>query len=346
MEDILNVYTKEMRQIADFTRLKNELPDVFNFINGNEPIIKLFDINTNIPTTRIKLYKNLYLGIGDTKCYTVHLNNNNILRIKMEYSNPVGNTHYSRYWIPYLYIAELLNFISPYKTNLLEVSSGNAGIALAMCAKKLGYNVTMVLPKILPTKGRIEPIKFYGANVILVDGYITECMFRLKRLIVSGDYFATNHSEEKSDLLIKIMKRIAHEFYIEHGVPDYLISGIGNGTSTLALFNYFKALPNKKPEFIGYYPTKNDSDFVLGLYKNQTKLRHIKDAVESCKRIYSTEELKIASVKDNFKYDTEIINLGFSSLYGIAIAIEIAKEVHNKTFFTLGYDKIDRYINT
>lgn len=330
-----------MKQIADFTILKKLRPDIYDFLNSNEPINKLFEINPTIDSSRVNLFKKLYLGIGNTNCYTVKLANNNILHIKMEYLNPMGNTHYSRYWIPYLYIAETLNLIKP-GTKLLEVSSGNAGIALAMCASELDYNLTLILPEALPA-GRIDPIKYYGANIILVNGYIKNCIYRLKRLIVADNYFATNHSEEKSDLLIKIMSRIAHEYYTDYSVPDYVISGVGNGTSTLALFNYFNKFKNQKIEFVGYLPSRNDENIVLGLYKYNTKLRHVNEALEFCDQIFYTDQLNIDSVINEFKFDTEIKNLGYSSLYGIASAMEISKKVNGKHFLVIGYDKKDRY---
>lgn len=315
--------------------------DFISLLNGPKDIRKLFDLPSSLSPERTSLYKKLYKGIGNTPCYTVHLPNDNLLRIKMEYLNYLGNNHYSRCWLPYLFIAESLKVIKPGDTHLLEVTSGSAGISLAMAAQLLGYKLTLIIPEMLP-RGRTEPMQHFGAELVRVSGYIDKCIEVLRRMLATNGYFPCNHSEEKADILVKVDKRIAIEYCVEYGAPDYCIIGLGNGTSTLAFFEYLKHILSGTKR-ITYHPDLEEEDVVFGLYGPNVTLRHVDPALDLTDEKIITTGIDLNGVLDHFKFDTEISNLGPSSLYAINIAMEKAKEVSGKTFMTVGYDKKDRY---
>jgi cysteine synthase len=313
--------------------------DIKEFMDSEAGMQLLFDLPSSIPKARVALYKKLYVGIGNTSCYTVPLPNDNLLHIKMEYANGMGNNHYSRCWIPYLFIAETLGVIVPEETHLLEVTSGSAGISLSMAAKYLGYELTLVIPEELPV-GRTAPMEYYGATLVRVSGYIGSCIKEMRRLLVKSNYFPCNHSEENADLLVKIDKRIAIEYRAAYGTPDYCIIGLGNGTSTYAIFDYWRSF-KKQPDLVTYHPDLTKPGVVFGLYTSNVNLRHIEPALSmATERLYTSE---MDMIRKMFCFDTEISNLGESSLYAIFIVLEKAKHVSGKTFFTIGYDKKDRY---
>lgn len=316
--------------------------DIVSFLEGEGEIKGLFDLPNDLPSERTELYKKLYVGVGNTPVYQVKLPNNNRLHIKSEYFNALGNSHYSRLWVPYLFIAELLGVITPGMSHLIEVTSGNSGIALAMACKALNFQLTLVVPSKLPN-GRIEPMLSYGANVEKVNGYIDKCISKLRKLVVISGYYPCNHSEELSDIQVKVMKRIAVEYYREFGLPDYSVIGLGNGTSTLALFDYFNLMQGNIRNII-FYPDPLKSDIVLGLYSPVASLRHIEPAMALADQTVYTCPNALSDVMSYYPFDTEITNLGHSSLYAISIAMEVAKQASCKTFFTLAYDKIDRYL--
>jgi len=317
-------------------------PDIISFLNGQEDISRLFDLPVKIPIERINIYKQLYRGIGNTSCYKVNLPNNNVLHVKMEYANSGGNSHYSRFWIPYLFIAEALDLIHPGETHIIEVTSGSAGIALSEACKQLGFPLTLIVPEVLP-KVRIEPMENNGADLIRVKGYIGGCISKLREMLIKNGYFPTNHSEEKADVLVKIDKRIAVEYFEQYGPPDYAIIGLGNGTSTYAIFDYFRQVAGESTKRITYYPRLDSGQIIFGLYGPNVKLRHVPMALDLAVDCFYTDDIDLSEIKAIYQFDTEISNLGASSLYAIAIARKIAEKVENKTFLTIGYDKSDRY---
>ncbi len=331
-----------MRYRTIASRIKNR-PDIVSLLNdSNENIDTLFELPSDLPASRVELYKKLYKGIGNSPYYTVNLPNRNILRIKMEYANPMGNNHYSRCWIPYLFIAESLGIIVPGETHLIEVTSGSSGISLAMAAQLLNYQLTLVVPENLPS-GRIDPMQHYGAKLIKVPGYIGECIRVIGEELAKGNYFPCNHSEEKADILVKIYKRIAAEYCTAFGSPDYAITGLGNGTSTLAIFEYIKSI-SQSSKLIAFHPDLEEPDLVFGLYAANIVLRHVEPALSLADEKVLTNGIDLDEIITNFRYDTEIKNLGVSSLYAIGVAMKLAEQTKGKSFFTLGYDKNDRYI--
>lgn len=319
-----------------------ERDDIISFLEGESEIEGLFDFPNDLSVERTELYKKLYAGIGNTPVYQAKLPNNNRLYIKSEYFNSLGNSHYSRLWVPYLFIAELLGVIKPDQSHLTEVTSGNSGIALAMACKALNFQLTLVVPAKLPN-GRIEPMLNYGANIVEVNGYIDKCISKLRKLVVSNNFYPCNHSEENADIQVKLMKRIAIEYTRDFKLPDYCVIGLGNGTSTLALFDFFNSKKSTTKNII-FYPDPKKSDIVLGLYSPVASLKHIEPAIALSHQTIYTSPNALSEVLSYFDFDTEITNLGHSSLYAIYIAKELAKQDYNKTFLTIAYDKIDRYV--
>jgi cysteine synthase len=318
--------------------------DIIQFLDDESDMIKIFDLPTGICKNRIEIYRNLYYGIGNTPVYKANLKNGNKLHIKSEYFNSMGNSHYARTWIPFLFIAETLEIITPEKTKLIEITSGNSGIALSIACKELNYDLTMIVPYILP-KSRIQPMQCHGANVVRVDGYVDACISKMRRMLASDNYYPCNHSEETTDIFAKIMKRIPCEYFQHYNNPDYIISGLGNGVSSTSFFSYFK---NKCPKIksIIFYPN-SETDLVFGLYNpivNEKNYRHIKEAKSLSDEIKAVSRANIISAKEYFKFDTEISNYGDSSLLGIDIALKLSNQVYNKTFLTIAYDKNDRYL--
>jgi cysteine synthase A len=324
------------------SKVINDRADIKEFLLSEKPMREIFNLDVPMNKERIAIYKNLYNVIEDTACYNVHLPNDNLLRIKMEYSNSMGNNHYSRYWIPYLFIAEAFGVINPIESEILEITSGSAGISLAMACKELGYRLTMIIPDLLP-EARIKPIRDSGAIIIKVNGYIDNCILKLQEMIADKKYFAANHSEESSDFTVHTFSRIAAEYYRKYNIPDYAIIGTGNGTTTEAIFKYFK---NKSTttKLYTYHPNTNGNQIIFGLFgKSPHKFRHVENVASYVDKVFATDDIDLTTVKKYFENDTEISNLGMSSFFGVYLAFLHSQFETQKTFFTIGYDKSDRY---
>lgn len=331
------------RMITTVGRELPKRPDIKTFLEAAGPLGDIFSLPTDIPSDRVQRYREAYFGIGDRKYYQVNLPNENRLFLKMEYANAMGNTHYSRFWLVYLFIAETLGAIDPEVTRIIEVTSGSSGIALAMASEAMDYHVTILVPAVLP-ENRVAPMRRRNVTVIPVKGYINECITELRRLIDVDGYYATNHSEEKADVITHVFARIGHEVIRDAIRPDVTVLAMGNGTSTLAIARALKSGP-QPPKIFAYRPNfeEHPEDIVYGLIGANIECRHIQLAMQWVDELCYTTGRSLEGIERSFQHDTEISNLGYSSLHGVRIAMELAQFAHGKTFLSLGYDKKDRY---
>jgi cysteine synthase len=334
----------KLKTMSTVNRELSKRPDLKQFLLANKKLNDIFLLPNDLGCERNREYRKAYFGVGDSECYKLNLPNNNQLYLKMEYTNAMGNNHYSRFWIVHLFICEVLGLITPKETKIIEVTSGSSGIALAMACEVLGFDVTILVPEILP-ENRVQPMMRSTTTIIRVKGYINDCIRRLREMLKEDDYFATNHSEEKADIITYVFSRIGFE--LERDIPypiDYAILAMGNGTSTMAIS---RALKEKNPDIhISAYRPKfeeNPNEIVFGLIAANIDCRHIPMAMEFIDELKYTSSIDLEPLKFHYHHDTEIKNLGYSSLYGIYFANELAKGVEGKKILTLGYDKIDRY---
>lgn len=319
----------------------NKRPALLEFLQGQKSLLYFFDLIDELNKDRKTLFKNLYNDVGETPIHQVDLGNNNRLKIKLECNNDMGNNHYSRYWLIHLALAEAFKIIIPNKTKIIEVTSGSSGISLSLACEQLGYDLTMIVPESLP-KGRTEPMINAGTKVIKTEGYIDACIQTLRKMLSEDNYYAANHSEEKSNLITYVFSRMASEFINTFNSPDVAILGLGNGTSTEAAARTFKER-STHTKIYSYYPAFDSKQVVFGLYGPNVELRHIPEAKKLVDEMFYTSEGQIEEVREMFKNDKIIINLGISSLYAIAFAMRLAKTTKDLTYYTIGYDKIERY---
>lgn len=334
-----------MSRILNIGDLISSRPDILDLILGDRPIAELFDLPTTISTDRVAEYKRLYHGVGNTRVKLFALPNGDRVVLKQECTNAVGGSHYSRYWLPYLFIAETLGIIAPNRTHLIEVTSGNSGLTLALAAHPLGYAVTLIAPKMLPAV-RLKPLGEAGAHVITVEGYIKECVGQLRRFLTTGQYFTPNHSEEASDLLVHIMRRVALEAIADYPNIISATTALGNGCSAVGLLQPFQQyLPSVKRRI--YWPSDDFDTPVLGLCIQEIELRHLNlaKAMAQHVRIHGRLNDVIHGVQE--RIDLLGSNLGWSTYLGLHAILEALPNstamADGQDHFMVCYDSGDRY---
>ena len=104
--------------------------------------------------------------IGNTPLVDVSFNSNNTILAKLEGNNPGGSVK-DRAALRMIEDAEKSGQIKKNDT-LIEATSGNTGIALAMVAAMKGYKMRLIMPETASIE-RVQTMRAYGADVILVS---------------------------------------------------------------------------------------------------------------------------------------------------------------------------------
>ncbi len=117
----------------------------------------------------MKQYPTIEAFVGNTPLVRLQRlpgDTSNIILVKLEGNNPAGSVK-DRPVMTMIRQAEIRGDIKPGDT-LIEATSGNTGIALAMVAAILGYQMILLMPKNMSVERRAS-MRAYGAEIILTD---------------------------------------------------------------------------------------------------------------------------------------------------------------------------------
>ncbi len=228
---------------------------------------------------------------------------------------------------------------------ILEPTSGNTGIALAMLGAARGYRVKLVMPACVSLERR-SVLEAFGAELVLSPAEeATDGAIRLAHLILGESpeqYFMPNQYANPDNVRAHYETTGPEILRQTSGEVDVFVAGMGTGGT---LMGVGKFLRERKPEarIVGVEPT-------LG-HKVQG-LKNMREAIVP--EIYREEALDAKiTVEDDLAFETarllalkEGLFVGMSSGAAVAGAIETAREMASGTIVTLLPDRGDRYLST
>jgi len=284
--------------------------------------------------------------IGNTPLVEMrNLNHNPKVRIfgKYEGANPGGSVKDR----PALYMlkkAEESGELTSDKI-ILEPTSGNTGIALAMIGSARGYQVKLFMPECVSTERR-QILQAYGAEVVLTpanegtDGAI----LRAHQILNESPekYYMPNQFENENNTISHYETTGPEIFAQLNGEIDVFVAGMGT-TGTLMGVSRFLKERKPKVKIVGIEPTIGHS--IQGLKNMQESI---------VPKIYRPQELdeKIV-IDDNESFEMtrlvvqkEGLLVGMSSGAAIAGALRIARDISEGTIVVLLPDRGDRYLST
>jgi cysteine synthase B len=223
---------------------------------------------------------------------------------------------------------------------LIEATSGNTGIALAMIARLFDLEIDIVMPK-NSTKERLQTMEAYGAKVILLDD-IEKCRDYADEKGASGDYFLLNQFANADNYLAHY-KTTGPEIWKDtnHKVTHF-VSSMGT-TGTIMGTSMFLKEQNKDIQIIGCQPTENSS--IPGIRRwPKAYLPKIFDASRVDRIIDISEEN--ATLTTRLLAKTEGIFAGMSSGGGCYAALKLAEELESGVIVFIACDRGDRYLSS
>jgi len=285
-------------------------------------------------------------AIGNTPLVELkRINPNPAVRImaKLEGDNPAGSIK-DRPAFYMIQKAEESGELTPGKT-ILEPTSGNTGIALAMIGAAKGYKVHLTLPECVSTERR-HVLEAFGARVILTpapEG--TDGAIRMAHRIVEqhpDDYFMPNQFANPNNPLAHYETTGPEIWDQTGGQVDVFVTGMGT-TGTLMGVRRFLKEKNRRIRVVGVEPTRGHA--IQGL-------KNMSEAIVP--QIYEREYLDgILTMADQEAFMTarrlaseEGIFAGISAGAAVAGAIRVAADMSSGTVVTIIPDRGDRYLST
>lgn len=292
---------------------KNDFPTLEDFV-GNTPLVRL----QRLP--------------GDS---------NNILMVKLEGNNPAGSVK-DRPALTMIQLAEERGEIKPGDT-LIEATSGNTGIALAMAAAIKGYRMILIMPENMSEERRAS-MKAYGAELISVS--------REQSMEGARDLALQMEKEGKGKVLDQFNNPdnpIAHyrgtgpEIWRDSkGQITHFVSAMGTTGTIMGTSRYLKE-QNPNIQIVGVQPEEGSSipgirrwpkEYLPGIFEAARVDRTIdinqRTAEEITRRLAAEEG----------------IFCGISSGGAVAAAMKLSGQVENALIVSIICDRGDRYLST
>ena len=148
---------------------------------------------------------------------------------KLEATNPGGSVK-DRIGVAMIEAAERDGLIEPGRTTIVEATSGNTGIALAMVCAAKGYELVLTLPQGM-SRERTALLRQYGARVELIDsmGGMTEAVERARELARGADVFLPDQFSNPANP--EVHRRTTGPEILAALGPniDALVAGVGTG---------------------------------------------------------------------------------------------------------------------
>lgn len=299
----------------------------FYLVLGGKKMTKLLETVGNSKLVQLE-------NIGDGKIF-----------VKVEKSNPAGSIK-DRAAL-YMIKGAIKDGSLKKGMEIVEPTSGNTGIAIAMIGRALGYKVNIVMPSSMSVERR-NLIASFGANLILTgEGGMQAALDKAKELVATGNYFMPNQFENKYNALAH-EETTGPEIYRDLQDIKGFIAGIGTGGTVTGVGKYLKA-QNKEIQIWGLEPDESPlitkgkagghkiqgigANFIPGVLNQEILDKTITvksdEAIEMARRLSRQEGLSV----------------GISAGANVVGALKMQKEIGGN-IVTVAPDTAERYMST
>lgn len=279
--------------------------------------------------------------VGNTPLVELkHMNTNSKVRIfaKLEGSNPGGSVK-DRAALNMIRSAIDRGDIKK-GTKLIEATSGNTGIALAMMAGIYGLEIELVMPE-SSTRERTLTMQAFGAQVTLLES-IEVCRDYAEEKGSTEGYFLLNQFANEDNYLAHYRTTGPEIWRDTEGSITHFVSSMGT-TGTIMGCSKFLKEQNQSIQIIGCQPTDNSS--IPGIRRwPKEYLPKIFDPSRVDSIMDVSEEDAVATARSLAK--KEGIFVGMSSGGACAVALKLAAKLSEGIVVFIACDRGDRYLSS
>ena len=270
-----------------------------------------------------------------------HRARGNVLLGKLEGNNPAGSVK-DRPAVSMIRRAEERGEIKPGDT-LIEATSGNTGIALAMAAAIKGYRMVLIMPEDLSIE-RAQTMKAFGAELILTpkSGGMESARDLAERMQAEGKGRVLNQFTNANNPHIHYKTTNPELWQQTAGRITHFVSAMGT-TGTITGVSRFLKEKNPAVRIVGAQPSEGSripgirkwpAEYLPKIYDashvDELVLVSQRDAEEMCRRLAREEG----------------IFAGVSAAGACCVAMQVAQQVENATIAFIVCDRGDRYLST
>jgi cysteine synthase B len=290
--------------------------------------------------------EDILCSIGNTPLVRINKlnpNKNTTIYAKLEGFNPTGSIK-DRIALSMIQQAEAEGTLTKGKT-IIEPTSGNTGVALAMIGAIKGYDVEIVMSDSVSVERR-QMIKAFGGTVTLSEGkYGTDGAIRKARELVKANpekYFMPDQFSNQYNKIAHY-KTTGDEIWKQTGGNvDYFVSALGTSGTIMGVGKALKE-HNPKIKVVSAHPVKGH--YIQGL-------KNMEEAIVPA--IYDPSQIDITIMVETEKaYEMtrqiakqEGVFVGMSSGAALYAAIEIAKQIESGIIVTIFPDRGEKYLST
>ena len=265
----------------------------------------------------------------------------NKLLVKLEGNNPAGSVK-DRPAISMIRRAEASGLVKPGDT-LIEATSGNTGIALAMVAAIRGYKMLLIMPAHMSEERKLA-MSAYGAELIMVT--------QEEGMLGARDLAAQMQQAGKGIVLDQFANEANPQAHYEGTAPEiyrqtqgeitHFVSSMGTTGTVMGASRYFKEV-NPAIQIIALQPLEGSQ--IPGIRRwPEAYLPAIYDR-SRVDQVIDVHQ-KLAEVTMRRLANEEGIFCGVSSGGAVAVALQLSEEVQHATIVTVLCDRGDRYLST
>ena len=289
-------------------------------------------------------YSTLESTIGNTPLVRLQRlpgDTGNILLAKLEGNNPAGSVK-DRPALGMIRHAEVRGDIRPGNT-LIEATSGNTGIALAMVAAMKGYRMRLIMPEHMSVERRAV-MKTFGAEIILVskEASMEGARDLAKEMEARGEGRVLDQFSNPDNPLAHYEGTGPEIWRDTAGGITHFVSSMGTTGTIMGVSRYLKEV-NPAIEIVGVTPAEGAS--IPGIRRwPEAYLPSIFDATRVDRTLDVSQEE--AEQTTRAMASEEGIFAGISSGGAIAAALSLSRQVEDAVIVTIICDRGDRYLST
>ena len=268
-------------------------------------------------------------------------NTSNVILAKLEGNNPAGSVK-DRPALSMVKRAQERGTIKPGDT-LIEPTSGNTGIALAMCAAMMGYKMILVMPENQSVERR-QSMAAYGAQLVLTprEGGMEAARDVAERMVKEGKGIMLDQFSNLDNPLAHYETTGPEIWRDTQGKITHFVSSMGT-TGTIMGTSRFLKEKNPAIQIVGCQPS--DGSQIPGIRKWPAAYL---PSICDWSRVDQVIEIAQRDAEDTTRRMAaeEGIFAGISSGGAMWAALQLSKTVQNAVIVTIVCDRGDRYLST